>query len=157
MGAGKSSTAQLLAGRLGVPRYDTDETVVASTGIEIAEVFRVHGETEFRRLEAEALAAIAASPPGVVATGGGVVLDPGNVTAMQTTGKVVLLDTPLDELLTRVGDGSRPLVDLPEGGSVSTILEQRRSAYEEAADVTVDTTGMSPGEVADEVERLCGS
>lgn len=157
MGAGKSVTAQLLAGRLGIPHYDTDETVVAEAGMPIVEIFRVQGEGEFRRLESDAVAAIAESPPGVVATGGGVVLDAASVARMRGSGRVVLLDTPVAEIITRVGDGSRPLIDLEGGETVSTIREQRRSAYADAADITVDTAGMSPGQVADEVERLCGS
>lgn len=157
MGAGKSATAEILAARLGLPRYDSDEVVVAEAGMSITEIFHTRGEAAFRRLEAGAVAEIAASPDGVVATGGGVVLDPDNVALMRGSGRVVLLDTPLEDLLRRVGDGARPLVDGTDGQRIAVIREQRRGAYEAAAHVTVDTTGLSSREVADEVERLCVS
>lgn len=157
MAAGKSVTAQILADRLRVPGYDSDEAVVERAGAPITEIFQSGGEAEFRRLEADAVAGIAASPGGVVATGGGVVLDSANVAAMRTSGTVVLLDTPIEDIVSRVGDGSRPLVDRSGRQSVSVILEERREAYEAAAHFTIDTSGMNPSQVADEVERLCGS
>jgi shikimate kinase len=86
-----------------------------------------------------------------------VVLDPANVAVMRASGTVVLLDTPVDDIVSRVGDGTRPLVDGPGGQSVAAILEGRRQAYEAAAHFTVDTAGMNPNQVADEVERLCVS
>lgn len=157
MGAGKSATAEILAARLGVPRYDSDEVVVAEAGMSITEIFEMRGEPAFRRLEAAAVAEIAASPAGVVATGGGVVLDPENVALMRGSGRVVLLDTPVEDLQRRVGDGTRPLVDGPDGRRISVIRDQRRRAYEAAAHATVETAGLSSQQVADEVERLCAS
>ena len=156
MGAGKTTVGQRCAQLLGRAFVDTDELITATTGMTVAEIFAGQGEAHFRELERRAVADACASPePLVIACGGGAVLDPANRTRLRDTGLVVWLQAPADVLSARVGnDTGRPL--LRNGGA--TTLERlavlRAPAYEDAADVVVDTAGRSIDEVANHVIEL---
>jgi shikimate kinase len=154
MGSGKSVTARLVAKRWSAPVLDTDDEVAARTGCSIAQLWGERGEEAFREMESAAIARIAEAAPAVIATGGGAVLDAGNVTAMRASGAVVWLTADPDVLSRRVGDGAgRPL--LRDDTSVvrfREILQQRRSLYEAAADLVVDTSTLGSGAVADRIE-----
>jgi shikimate kinase len=76
MGAGKTTVAGLLAEAWGLPARDTDADIVATDGRSIADIFVESGEDEFRALERAAVAEALATHDGVLALGGGAVLDP---------------------------------------------------------------------------------
>jgi shikimate kinase len=155
MGAGKTTVAGLLAERWGVPVRDTDHDVESRAGKPIPEIFVDDGEPHFRALEQAAVRDALASHPGVLALGGGSVLDP--VTRAGLVGhRVVFLQVGLADAVKRVGLGvGRPLLLL---GNVRTriknLLDERQPVYEEVASVTVPTDGRTAAEVADEVARL---
>lgn len=155
MGVGKSTVGSLLAERLGHPFVDLDAAVESAAGMEVAEIFESRGEAAFRRLESDALGTALSSPtPSVVATGGGVLLDPANRTIVAGH-RVVWLRAAPEVLAERVASaGGRPLLDdLAEGESAAdrlrSIADARRSSYQETADIVVDVDEMSPGEVVD--------
>jgi shikimate kinase len=150
-GAGKSTIGRLVAERLEVPFRDTDADVVAETGSSIADLFVVRGEPAFRELERAAVARALAEHPGVLALGGGAVLDAGtrDLLAGHT---VVHLDVTLADAASRVGlNRDRPLLVGNVRAQMHAMLEQRRPYYEEVATVTVPTAGLSPRQVADAV------
>ena len=155
MGVGKSTVGALLAERLGRPFVDLDAAVEAGEGMDVAEIFEARGEAAFRRLESDALGtALGSTEPSIVATGGGVLLDPSNRTLVAGH-RVVWLRAAPEVLAERVAAaGGRPLLeDLDEGESASgrlrSIADARRSSYEEAGDIVLDVDEMSPGEVVD--------
>ncbi len=158
MGSGKSTVGEELARRLGVPFYDTDTEIVSRLGCSIGELWGLQGEGAFRDLEESQVGRLAGRE-AVVATGGGVVLRPSNVTAMRRSGPVVWLRAAVEELAARVGTGTgRPLLS---GGSVedrmSAVLTERSKLYEAAASIIIETDGLSAGQVVDEVERWIAS
>jgi len=155
MGSGKTSVGETLAGRRAVPFYDTDALVESAAGMSIPEIFETLGETGFRELEARVVVAVASERPGIVATGGGAVLEPGNVATMWSSGTTVLIDVDVIVLAERLGDtDDRPLL-LGEGNRrLREIAAERAAAYRAAADVVVDGTGSIEA-VADEVEDAC--
>lgn len=154
MGSGKSSAARRLAKDLHRPYVDLDDTISARMGCSIAHLWGEHGEAAFRQMEAAAVIEASAGPPAVIATGGGVVLDPGNIATMRASGRVVWLTGSVESLVRRVGTGaSRPLLaDEDPETTLGQILDDRFDRYEAAADERVDTDGLSIGEVVRRIE-----
>jgi shikimate kinase len=154
MGSGKTAVAAELGVRWDVPSLDTDAEVVKRTGCSIGQLWGERGEEAFRDMEAAAVRRIAGKPASVVATGGGAVLDDGNVAAMRGSGSVVWLSAPPEILSARVGSGKgRPLL---EGDSseirLAEILKTRSPLYSAASDFALDIGKLSVPEVADKVE-----
>jgi shikimate kinase len=157
MGAGKTTVAGLLAQRWGVPARDTDDDVERAAGKPIPEIFVDDGEARFRELERAAVADALASHPGVLALGGGAVLDAGTREALRGA-PVVFLQVGLADAVRRVGLGAgRPLLLGNVRARVKTLLDERAPVYAAVARHTVATDGRTPEEVADEVARLVES
>lgn len=159
MGSGKTAVGRVLARRLGLPFADTDRIVARAAGMSVAAVFRRRGEPFFRKREARAVCRACSGPVRVVATGGGAVLDPGNIRAMRRAGTVVWLDAPFAELVRRVerqGPARRPLAEgrAPEARrrALRTLLAARVPLYRKAAHVVVPARG-TPESVAARIER----
>ena len=153
-GAGKTTVGRLLAGLLGVPFRDTDEDVAARAGKSVAEIFFDDGEPAFRELEAEAVSVALAEHPGVLALGGGAVLDP--ATRQRLAGRwVVFLDVGLADAATRVGLArDRPLLAINPRAHLRTMLEERRPVYKSVAWLTVPTGGRTPEAIAGKVAAM---
>jgi shikimate kinase len=153
MGAGKSTVAALLATAYGVTARDTDADIEAAEGRSISDIFVDSGEAHFRALERAAVAEALASHDGVLALGGGAVLDE-STRALLTDHRVVFLRVGLSEAVKRVGLGSsRPLLLGNVRGRIKALLDERTPVYEAVADLVVDTDQRSPQDVADEIRK----
>lgn len=156
MGAGKTTVASLLAERWGVTVRDTDTDIEAVAGKPVSDIFVEDGEAAFRTLERQAVAAALATHDGVLALGGGAVLDPGTRELLHGH-RVVYLRVGLADAVKRVGLGTgRPLLLGEAGGiraRVRQLLDERAPVYEAVATEVVDTDGRSPAEVADLIEE----
>ncbi|MFD9305481.1 shikimate kinase [Streptomyces sp. NPDC060048] len=151
MGSGKSTVGELIARRLGVSYRDTDADIVAAQGRAISDIFVDEGETYFRELEREAVAAAVAGHDGVLALGGGAVLD--EETRRLLTGlPVAYLSMDVEEAVRRVGLGAaRPLLAVNPRRQWRELMEARRPLYNEVARVVVTTDDRTPEEVAQAV------
>ncbi|MEV7546485.1 MULTISPECIES: shikimate kinase [unclassified Streptomyces] len=148
MGSGKSTVGALLAERLGVPYRDTDADIVAAQGREISDIFVDEGEPHFRELERQAVATAVAEHAGVLALGGGAVLDQGT-RALLAGLPVAYLSMDVEEAVRRVGLGAaRPLLAVNPRRQWRELMEARRHLYTEVARVVVATDERTPEEVA---------
>jgi len=150
-GAGKTTVAGLLATRLGVDVRDTDVDIETGAAAGVAEIFVDHGEAHFRELERAAVARAVTEHDGVVALGGGAVLDPSTRALLQGQ-PVVFLDVGVSEAASRVGLSTpRPLLLGNVRAQLKTLLDERRPLYTAVAAATVPTDGRTPQQVADAV------
>ena len=154
MGAGKTTVAGLLGAHWDLPVRDTDADIEVQAGKSVADIFVEDGEEAFRRFEADAVARALAEHSGVLALGGGAVLDP--ATRERLAGhRVVFLQVGLSEAVKRVGLGvGRPLLLGNIRARIKALLDERAPIYAEVATETVDTDERSPEDVAREIVRL---
>ncbi len=157
MGTGKTTVGALLAAELGLVFIDLDMALAARAGRSIPEIFALEGEAGFRRRESQVLAEVCGRPAQVMATGGGVILDPGNVSILRSTCLVVALTAGLATILARVhGDGERPLLAGPNPAEVvAALLAKRERLYRDAAHLVIDTTEQEPSLIAGKIAEWC--
>jgi shikimate kinase len=150
-GSGKSTVGPLLAARLRTSFADTDDLVERELGKPVADIFLTDGEAAFRVAERAAVASALASHPGVLALGGGAVMDPQS-RRLLAGHRVVYLETSFAVLASRVGLGSaRPLLAGNPRSRLRALLAERVAVYQALAMVTVTTDGREPGEIAQEI------
>lgn len=156
MGSGKTTVGKVLADFLGCPFMDLDDLVVKKAGKSIPELFAQDGEAAFRQTEASILRSTVqkyAESTAILALGGGAVMAPASAALLHDKTVCIYLKASLDTLLQRL-DGEtadRPLAD----ERLADRLAEREPVYEKTAHVTVDTDGLSPEEVADEIVISC--
>ena len=152
MGSGKTTVGKVLADFLGCPFMDLDDLVVKKAGKSIPDIFAQDGEPAFRQLEARLLRQTVekyAENTAVLALGGGAVTTPASAALLHEKTVCIYLRATLDTLLQRLAGetASRPLAD----DAMAARLAEREPLYEETAHVIVDTDGLAPDEVADEI------
>ncbi|MGW0558487.1 shikimate kinase [Streptomyces sp. NBC_01794] len=151
MGSGKSTVGELLAERLGVAYRDTDADIVAAQGREIADIFVDEGEPYFRDLEREAVRAAVTEHSGVLALGGGAILDDSTRELLAGL-PVAYLSMDVEEAVRRVGlNQARPLLAVNPRRQWRELMDARRHLYTEVARVVVATDDRTPEEVAQAV------
>jgi shikimate kinase len=150
-GAGKSTVGQVLAERLSAGFRDTDADIEATAGRTIPDIFIEDGEPHFRQLEREAVAAALTGHEGVLALGGGAVMDAGTRGALAGL-PVVFLEVGLSDAVRRVGlDAARPLLAVNPRARWRELMDERRPLYTEVARAVVGTDGRRPEEIAGEI------
>ena len=151
MGAGKTTVGRRLAEGWGGGVRDSDQDVEPAEGRRVSDIFVDSGEAEFRALERAAVARALAEHDGVLALGGGAVLDEGT-RELLAGHRVVFLRVGLSDAAQRVGLGvSRPLLLGNVRGRIKQLIDERTPVYESVATHVVDTDGLSVGEVVERV------
>ncbi len=149
MGTGKTAVGTRLARRLGREFVDTDNEIEQITGMTIRDIFYKEGEIRFRSEEALIVKRLAERTGLVIATGGGVVINPDNLHLLKQNGILICLEADPEDILKRVSKKrhSRPLIK--KNVSVEDIrrmLEDRQEYYQHA-DFYVQTSGLEPDEI----------
>ena len=160
-GTGKTTIAQKLAVRLGIPAFDSDAEIECLAGKSIAEIFAQDGEPAFRDKEESAIAEILTRPmPLVLATGGGAILRSRTRERLRQAGRVIWLTASPETILRRITNDTasktmRPnLTAMPMQDEIVAILEQRMPLYAKTSHEIIDTNLR----VADEiVDVLCST
>ena len=164
-GSGKSTIGRALADALSRPFWDLDQEIENHAGMPVAEIFAIEGEQGFRSREVRMLDLLVGKVNGVVALGGGTLLDPVNRARVAQNGKVLCLSAPVGRLMDRLQTqvGQRPLLFEEPGASspqeilttrLTELLEQRKEHY--ASFPQVDVSGMNPQEAAWELQVRLG-
>lgn len=152
MGTGKSVVGRRLAERLSLPFVDLDQAIEAAAEMPISEIFATEGEPGFRRRERELIASIANQRNGVIATGGGAILDPENAGHLKAGAILVCLVAEPAVILQRLeSDTGRPLLQGSDRlGRIRELLEQRGPAYAQA-DMFIETSGVDVEEIVNRI------
>ena len=156
MGSGKTSVGRIVADALGCPFMDLDELVEKQAHKSVAELFATEGEAAFRTLEAAVLKKTVnkyAESTLVLALGGGTLGNPESARLVHDKTLCIYLQASVDTLRSHLADtaDTRPLLK----GDWPTLLESRLPVYESTAAVVLDTDGLSPEEIADEIIIDC--
>jgi len=145
-GAGKSAIGREAGKILGIPVVELDREIERASGMDLGEVFAVHGEQVYRRLEHESLSAVVNTiPRAVITTGGGIVSAPDTYDLLLASCFVIWIKASPEQLMERA---QQDLTLRPEGLSrqakeeLLRALEAREPLYAKA-DAVVDTTGRS--------------
>lgn len=146
-GAGKSTVGRRLARRWAVPFRDSDQMIESEAGKTVAEIFVDEGEPAFRVMERDVIARALDAHEGVLALGGGAVLDE-STRARLADVPCVWLRVGVPEAAKRVGlNASRPLLLGNVRGTLMALLDERTPLYEEVATWTIDTDGLAVDDV----------
>lgn len=145
MGAGKTAVGRTLAAQLGVPFCDSDHEIESASNMTIAEIFARDGEPFFRRKETQVIERLLAGTPGIVSTGGGAFMNPGNREMISKAGVSVWLNAPLDLLWQRVRHKeTRPLLRTADPfGTLRDLYEARVDVYALADIEVLSAPGLS--------------
>lgn len=153
-GAGKSTVGPLMARELAAPFVEMDALIRQASGLPLDQLFELHGERYYRRLEREILRRILARrKPSVLAAAGGVVNEPATWQLLRDRSTVVWLKANPEDHWDRVvvqGD-RRPMADNPDAmAELRAMLTAREPLYSQAH-LVVDTHGRTPEEVVSRV------
>ena len=156
MASGKTTVGRLLASSLGCPFLDLDEIIVKKNGRSIPAIFASDGEAGFRKLEKQALEQTVsryAENTAVLALGGGTVTVPGAIKLLREKTTCIYLQASLESIQARLSTqpAGRPLAD----EHLAQRFAEREPLYAEAAHVTVDTDGLTPEQITDEIIIDC--
>ena len=156
MGSGKSTISSALNEMYGMDVIEMDQVIADREGMSISEIFEIHGEEYFRNLETELLRELQNHKGVVISCGGGVPMRDENVVEMKKNGKVILLTASPETILDRVKNNhDRPLLENNKNVDfISELMEKRRSKYEAAADIVIQTDGKSAFEICEEIIQL---
>ncbi|MEX2414905.1 MAG: shikimate kinase [Paenibacillaceae bacterium] len=151
MGTGKTTIGRMLAKQMNWSFVDTDATIEQEQGAAVSQLFETQGESQFRRIETETLKRVLTASQQVIATGGGAVLAQENCNAMLQDGFVVALTADYTTIIRRVSDDqARPLLNGDLRERVTTLLEQRKTAYD-FADLKLDTSKRSIEQIIESI------
>ena len=152
MGCGKSTVGSLLAQKLGMSFIDMDKYIERKEKKSVSAIFADSGEGYFRELERQAAMELSEKNGVVIAAGGGTLTFPENVDVLSRTGRIILLDMPVESIADRLRhDTSRPLLNRPDKDIVMRELyDSRLPLYRSAADITVNADN-SPMQVCREI------
>lgn len=158
-GAGKTTVGRRLARRLRIRFVELDREIEARAGLALGEIFTLHGEDYYRRLEHDTLADLLADPRAmVVAVGGGLVTSPDTYGLLRRQATTVWLRARPEDYWSRVvrqGD-KRPMTQHPQAEAALRQLVERRDPLYARADVTIETSALSAASVVTRIERALG-
>lgn len=158
-GAGKSALARNASQALGLPCVELDSEIEQASGMDLPEIFAVHGEEVYRRLENESLAAVVQTmPKAIITTGGGIVLSPDSYDMLLDHCFVIWVTASKEQLAERMRSDlglKSPALSPRAKQELDTAMKSREPLYSRA-NARIDTTGKTPEAVLEEFMMLIG-
>lgn len=153
MGSGKTTIGKKLAMDLNLSWVDTDLYIEKTKQQSISSIFETQGEDYFRVCETNALQQLI-NYPGVISTGGGIIVRQGNRQLLTEHALVIFLETEIPTLIKRLDSTNRPLL---KNGTIETKLtslyEVRESFYRECAHITMKTDHLTVAQVVEQIKN----
>ena len=159
MGAGKTKFGYLVAKKLNFNFYDTDVIIEKKLNLPIKDIFTIHGELFFRKIEKDEIYSIInrakiSKEKAIISIGGGAFDNLYTRNLLLKSTKVVWLNSSIDILVDRVGDGSkRPMLNGDIKTSIKAILKKRLKYYM-LSHYKLDTDQLSKKEITDQIIKL---
>ncbi|SES89195.1 shikimate kinase /chorismate mutase [Natronincola peptidivorans] len=155
MGTGKTTVAMDLSEKLEMEYVDVDILIQEKMEMTIGEIFENYGEGYFRKIEKDTIKELSQRNNIIISSGGGAVLDQENIINLKKNCKVVLLKAAAETIIKRIkGDNTRPLVKgKMHLEHIKDLLDQRKAAYHEAADIIIDTDDKIFDDISKEIVR----
>jgi shikimate kinase len=147
MGCGKTTCATALGETLGRTVVDTDQAIVAREGRSISDIFAQEGEGYFRDLERQLCRELEDTQDLIVATGGGLPVDPENRQRLHRSGRVVFLNRDPADIFRTADMSDRPLGQQGEADFLSRFA-QRLPLYRECSHVEIQDFSSLQGTLA---------
>jgi len=156
-GAGKTTVGRRLARRLKRRFVELDRQIETRAGLTLSEIFSLHGEEYYRRLEREALVdLLALQQPLVITVGGGLVTSPETYGLLLRQATTVWLKARADDYWHRVirqGD-RRPVDQHPQAREALRELIARRDPLYAKAEHAIETSSLAPAQAVDRLIKL---
>lgn len=156
MGTGKTVVGEALARWLNLHFIEVDALIEQKSGKTIAQIFHQDGEIAFREMEIAVIKEVAGSQRSVIACGGGAILNHINTDRLRHNGIIVYLTATPEIIMQRVigHEQKRPLLQTAKPElTIGELLRTRKALYEDAADITIDTSQL---DIAAVVEQIVG-
>lgn len=151
--SGKSTIGVLLAKRLGFSFIDVDILIQEKEGRLLKDIIEQEGMEGFKRIENCVNCGLKAEH-AVIAPGGSVVYGKEAMEHLKEISTVVYLELTCEEVEERLGDFKDRGVAVREGMSIPDLYRERVPIYEKYADITIDETGKTAGQVVDELRAV---
>lgn len=154
---GKTAVGKEIAERMGIPFYDTDELIQRHTNKTVREIVEKEGWDAFRAVERQIITKLSSLTEGVIAAGGGAIMNAENRKALKNNGLCIWLTADVRTIVERMRNDRTSTAQRPSlsDGDVeqetAQILETREPVYGEMADCIVDTSGQRLNAVVDAV------
>ncbi len=160
MGTGKSTVGKILAKKLKMGYVNTDEIIEEKEKKKISQIFEEDGEDYFRKKEREVIKDISKDNHQIIDLGGGAIIKEENLKDLRKNGLIICLTASLEEIMKRTEEEERPLLKIKSSKlkvkrrerrkKIAELLKKREPYYKKA-DILLDTTGISPSQVAEKI------
>jgi shikimate kinase len=157
---GKTSVGEKLAKKLNLPFYDTDQMIIDRIGKTIKQWVEEKGWESFRQEEKAVIKGLSSLKPGVIALGGGAVMDPDNREVLKQKCTIVWLTADFHTIMERMkadpqNQDNRPALSAKDWETeIQEVLTQRSPVYRRLADFSIDTAGKKVEVIAEELVAL---
>ncbi len=162
-GSGKSTFGSFLSKLMNMPLIDIDSEICKKY-TDISTIFKTAGESTFRDFEAHEVMLASNQENSIIATGGGVVLNPNNMGALKKNGLIVYLYADVEFLFNRLKNKKdRPLLDAETDDIKKQKIEQiflsRSEKYLQYADIVLNVSGIleSRNLLDEKIEKQLGA